>query len=226
MYPAPVQRPPSGGTAIVAGLSALVGGILGVVGMIAAMVRMVTSDYPMFAWGYAPAWVSIVSAVLLVVDIVAAVLLFIGAIMLFRRGKSGPTMVALGCAGVIGAYVAGVITSVAQFGHFDMGSRLFREVVFGQSAVNSLLGSHIDLPWFLPILLLVFPAVTFLLALLPSTRKWCGRGDQRPAWAPAAPRMPYQHPGTPQAPGYAAPQAQWAPPGHHPPVPRPQDGYR
>ncbi|KAF0836676.1 hypothetical protein [Nocardia caishijiensis] len=225
MYPAPVQRPPSGGTAILTGISALVGGLVGVVGMIAAVGRMVTSDYPPFGWGYAPAWASIASAVLLVVDIVAAVLLLIGAIVLFRRKSSGPMMVASGCAGVIGAYVAGVIITVAQFGRFDIGSSSYREVVFDQSAVNSLLGPYIDLPWFLSILLLVFPAVTLLLALLPSTRRWCGRGN-RPAWAPAAPGMPYQHPGLPQAPGYAAPQAQWAPGGHHPRAPRPQDGYR
>ncbi|MEV0684233.1 hypothetical protein AB0I35_10245 [Nocardia sp. NPDC050378] len=216
MYPAPVQRAPSEGTAIVAGVSALVGGLIE---MIAAVVWMATSDYPLFAWGFAPVWASVVSAVLMVVDVIAAALLLIGAIVLFRRGRSGPTMVALGCAGVVAAYVVGAISNVAQFGRFDLGSKIYLELAFGQSAVGSLLGSYVGLPWFGPILLLVFPAVTFVLTLLPSTRRWC-RGNQRPARAPHAPAPGMQFPGVP--PGYAAPQPPWG----QPPMQRPQDGYR
>ncbi|MGW5452931.1 hypothetical protein [Nocardia sp. NPDC003979] len=216
MHPDLAQRPPSGGTAIIAGVSALVGGLIE---LISAVVWMATSDYPLFAWGFAPAWASFVSAVLMVVDVIAAVLLLIGAIMLLRRGRPGPTIVALGCAGVVGAYVVGVISNVAQFGRFDPGSKIFLELTFGQSAVRSLLGSYVDLPWFLPILLLVFPAVTFLLALLPSTRRWCGAGNHRPTWAPNAQGRPYQHPNVP---GHPAAQAQWG----NPPMQRPQDGYR
>lgn len=234
MYGVADQRPATGGTATTAGVLAVLGGLVGLGGVIAALAEMARNG-SLFWWGIAPEWVSIVSALTMVVDIVAAVMLLTGAILLFRRRGAGPIVVALGCTGVVGVYVMTVIWMFAQLRWSNLGSAGNIEVAYGHSSVAAILATEVRVPWAVSVSLLVFPVVTFLLAVLPSTRRWCRR-MHRPAgmWGPGAPRpemQPYgmqpamQRPELPSAPGYFAPQGYWGQP-NHPPQHRPPNGYR
>ncbi|MEU5409369.1 hypothetical protein [Nocardia asteroides] len=247
MYRVADQRPASGGTAKVAGALAGVGGIAGAVGVVSGVVAMVRSESGVFGWGIAPGWVSVVSALTLVVDIGSTALLLAGSILLFRRRKAGPTLVVLGCVGVFAAFVMSALSVVVQLVDYGLPVGRHLGAVLGQSTFNGLFTLEHEVSWFFSVALLVFPVITFVLAILPSTRRWCGGvvGVRTvPGWVPGAPpygarppvgvppgmgagpgaQIPPQvaRPAMPQ-PGYGAPQG-FPPPNM--PQPRPQDGYR
>ncbi|MET9216296.1 MULTISPECIES: hypothetical protein [unclassified Nocardia] len=206
MYRVADQRPASGGTAVVAAVLALLGGIAGVVGVVFGLYKMVRSETGVFGWGIAPGWVSVVSGATLLVDVVSAVALLVGAILAFRRRAAGPTLVVLGSAGTVGAYVVTAISTAVQLIQYDLPIGRHIDVVLGQSVFNGLYSMERNLPWVVSVLLLVFPVVTFVLAVLPSTKRWCkGGAAQRPpggAWAPGM--VPVA--GAPGRPGPGAPQ--------------------
>lgn len=219
MYSAPAQRPATGGTAVTAAILALLGGLAAFGGVVMYVVNTLRFDSPWLAWGLLPEWASMVTAVLLVIDLVAAVMLLVGASLLLRRRTAGPVLVILGCLGVIGAYVLGALSTVVQL--MDYGLPLSRqlEAILGNSSINLILGADVDIPWAVSLLTMVFPVVTFLLAVLPSTRRWCnGQGRGRPPVAPGI--FPMQQPGMPAVGGYGAPQGQWQQPR------QPPQGYR
>ncbi|GEM31369.1 hypothetical protein NN3_23760 [Nocardia neocaledoniensis NBRC 108232] len=223
MYPAPAQRPATGGTAVTAAILATVGGLAGLGGVLMYVVNTVRFDSPVFGWGFMPGWVSIVVAVSFVIDLVAAVMLLVGAAQVFGRRGSGPTLVALGCFGVIVAYLLGAFTGLVLSLEYDLPIISGQSSIFGNTSVDSMLGAYVEIPWAISLLVMVFPLVTFTLAVLPSTRRWC-KGT-RPGW-PVQGAQPYgmppgaYHPGNspyqaqPQAvPGYGAPKGH---PGHPP----------
>ncbi len=228
MYPAPAQRPATGGTAMTAAILATLGGLAGLGGVLMYVVNTVRFDSPVFGWGFMPGWVSIVVAVSFVLDLVAAVMLLVGAAQVFGRRGSGPTLVALGCFGVIVAYLLGAFTGLVLSLEYDFPLISEQSSIFGNTSVDSMLGAYVEIPWAISLLVMVFPLVTFTLAVLPSTRRWC-RGA-RPGW-PAQGAQPYgmppgaYHPGNPPypgqqqpVPGYGAAQRH---PGH-PPQHRPR----
>ncbi len=220
MYPAPAPRPTTGGTAMTAAILASLGGLAGVGGVLMYVVNTVRLGSPLFGWGFMPGWVSIVVAVSFALDLVAAVMLLAGAMQVFGRRGSGPTLVALGCFGVIVAYLLGVFTGLVLSLEYDFPLISEQSSIFGNTSVDSMLGAYVDVPWAISLLVMVFPVATFVLAVLPSTRRWC-RGTARAGW-PAQAMQPYgmppagPHPGArypgnppyqPQAmPGYGAPQ--------------------
>ncbi len=220
MYPAPAQRPATGGTAITAAILATLGGLAGLGGVLMYVVNTVRFDSPVFGWGFMPGWVSIVVAVSFVVDLVAAVMLLVGAAQVFGRRGSGPMLVALGCFGVIVAYLLGVFTGLVLSLEYDLPIISGQSSIFGNTSVDTMLGAYVDIPWAISLLVMVFPVVTFVLAVLPSTRRWCRGAAARPGWPaqgaqpyPAGPHPGAYHPGNPpyqgqpQAmPGYGAPQ--------------------
>ncbi|MGW6728282.1 hypothetical protein ACWF9G_20485 [Nocardia sp. NPDC055029] len=232
MYRVADQRPASGGTAVVAAILALLGGIVGVVGVVFGVVATVNSERGVSAWGLVPGWMSAVSVVTLVVDLLAGVLLVAGAILVFRRRGAGPTLVVLGCVGVLVAYVVTAISTVVQLLQYGIPVGRHLDAVFGPSAFYWLESLGIDVPWGLSVLVLVFPVVTFVLGVLPSTRRWCtgaaGQVGGRPvgAWAPGAhmPGMqPYgmrppvgHHPGVQPVPAAQHLGAAPVPGGHYP----------
>lgn len=218
MYPAPAQRPATGGTAVTAAILALLGGLAAFGGVVMYVANTLRFDAPWFGWGITQGWSSIVTMLLLVIDVVAAVMLLAGAAMIFRRRKAGPVLVILGCLGEIGTFVLGALSTVIQL--LDYGFPLSRqlEAILSNSSINLILGADVDIHWAVSLLTMVFPVLTFVLAVLPSTRRWC-RGDDRPRGPGGAgmPPFPMQQPAMPPVSGYGAPQGQW---------PRPQDGYR
>ncbi|MGW5456216.1 hypothetical protein [Nocardia sp. NPDC003979] len=230
MYRVPVQRPAGGGRGVSAGVLAGLGGVAGASGVVAGLVR---TEGPMFGIGFAPGWVSAVSGLTLVIDVVSSVLLLVGAVLVFVRRGAGPTLVALGCAGAVGAYALNAVSVMVQMRDYGIGIGHPLEIVLGQSSVNAILGAEVEVPWVVSLLLLVFPMVTFVLAVLPSTRRWCkgaaaaGAGPAE-AWAGQTPHgMPPGVPGQQGpvlAPGQRAqwgqgvpPQRQW---GQHPQAPQ------
>ncbi|MEV0076828.1 resistance to Congo red protein [Nocardia neocaledoniensis] len=228
MYPAPAQRPATGGTAMTAAILATLGGLAGLGGVLMYVVNTVRFDSPVFGWGFMPGWVSIVVAVSFVVDLVAAVMLLVGAAQVFGRRGSGPTLVALGCFGVIVAYLLGAFTGLVLSLEYDLPIISGQSSIFGNTSVDSMLGAYVEIPWAISLLVMVFPLVTFTLAVLPSTRRWC-RGA-RPGWS-AQGAQPYgmppgaYHPGNPPYPGQPQPVPGYgAAQGHpgHPPQYRPR----
>ncbi|MGW4235200.1 hypothetical protein ACWEF9_39225, partial [Streptomyces sp. NPDC004980] len=157
MYRVADQRPASGGTAVVAAVLALLGGIAGVVGVVFGLYKMVRSETGVFGWGIAPGWVSVVSGATLLVDVVSAVALLVGAILAFRRRAAGPTLVVLGSAGTVGAYVVTAISTAVQLIQYDLPIGRHIDVVLGQSVFNGLYSMERNLPWVVSVLLLVFP---------------------------------------------------------------------
>lgn len=229
MYRVADQRPASGGTAVAAAVLALLGGIVGVVGVVFGVVATVDSERGVFAWGMVPGWMSVVSVVTLVVDLLAGVLLLAGAILVFRRRGAGPTLVVLGCVGVLASYVVTAISTVAQLLQYRLPVGRHLDVVFGQTALYGLQSVGIDVPWGVSMLALLFPVVTFVLAVLPSTRRWCkgavAQVGGRPvgAWAPGARMQPYgmrppvgHHPGVQPTPVAQHLGAVPMPGGHYP----------
>lgn len=229
MYRVADQRPAGGGTAVAAAVLALLGGIVGVVGVVFGVVATVNSERGVFAWGMVPGWMSVVSVVTLVVDLLAGVLLLAGAILVFRRRGAGPTLVVLGCVGVLASYVVTVISTVAQLLQYGVSVGRHLDVVFGQTALYGLQSVGIDVPWGVSILALLFPVVTFALAVLPSTRRWrkgaVAQAGGRPvgAWAPGVQMQPYgmrppvgHHPGVQPAPVAQHLGAAPMPGGHYP----------
>ncbi|MFD4460533.1 hypothetical protein [Nocardia sp. NPDC058480] len=209
-----------------AAILALLGGLAALGGLVMYVVNTLRFDAHWLAWGLVPGWASIVTVVLLVIDLVASIMLLVGATLIFRKHKAGPTLVILGCLGVIGAFVLGALSTVIQM--MDYGVPLSRhlDALMGNSSINLILGADVDIPWAISLLVMVFPVATFLLAVLPSTRRWCrGSDDRRPTgWAPGAPGMqpfPMHQPGMPPASGYGAPQGHWQQPSQGP-----QGGYR
>ncbi|MGY0500808.1 hypothetical protein ACWZHB_20170 [Nocardia sp. FBN12] len=219
MYPAPAQRPATGGTAVTAAILALLGGLAAFGGVVMYAANTLRFDSPWFGWGIVPGWTSIVTVLLLVIDVVAAVMLLAGAALILRRRKAGPTLVILGCLGEIGTFVLGGLSTVIQL--LDYGLPLSRqlEAILGNSSINLLLGADVDIHWAVSLFMMVFPVLTFVLAVLPTTRRWCRGDDRRPAGfgAPGMQPFPMPQPGMPQGRAYGAPQGQW---------PRPQEGYR
>ncbi len=216
MYPAPAPRPATGGTAVTAAILALLGGLAAFGGVVMYVANTLRFDSPWFGWGIVPGWTSIVTVLLLVIDVIAGVMLLAGAALILRRRKAGPVLVILGCLGEIGSFVLGGVSTVLQL--MDYGIPLSRQLdaVLGNSSINLILGADVDIPWAVSLLMLVFPVLTFVLAVLPSTRRWCRSGP--PGFGgPGMQPFPMQQPGMPQGGGYGAPQGQW---------PRPQDGYR
>ncbi|WP_218719218.1 hypothetical protein [Nocardia sp. MH4] len=196
MYRVADQRPASGGTAVVAAALALLGGIAGAVGVLFGLFRMVRSETGVFGWGIAPGWVSVVSGATLLVDVLSAVSLSVGAILLFRRRGAGPTLVALGSVGTLGAYVVTAMSTAVQLLQYDLPIGRHLDAVLGQSVFNGLFSVERSVPWMVSVLLLVFPVVTFVLAVLPSTRRWCkaarppgGRGTRELGRHPGIPSM-------------------------------------
>ncbi|MGW5438943.1 hypothetical protein [Nocardia asteroides] len=229
-----------------AAILALLGGLAILGGVVMFVVNTVRFDALWFRWGAVPGWVSLVMALTLVIDLVAAVLLVTGAGAVFRRRGAGPVLVTLGCVGVLASYVVTVLSVCAQLGFSNLGSARNIALVFGHSSATEVISADVRVPWAVSVALLVFPVVTFVLALLPSTRRWCrsaaaAGARQAQGWVPggqqygmpapvgfqpgraSVPVPPHVvHSGMPQS-GYGAPQG-FPPPNVAPP--RPQDGYR
>ncbi|MFE3541451.1 hypothetical protein ACFXK0_00595 [Nocardia sp. NPDC059177] len=214
MYRVPVQRPASGGTAVSAGVLAVLGALVGVGGLISVLVR---GGGSVLGIGLVPGWASAVSGLVLFIDAVASILLFVGAVLVFRRRGAGPMLVALGCAGVVGAYVVAAVSVAVQLSEIGISIGRHLEAVFGQTNVNAIVGEVVEVPWPVSVLLLVFPVLTFVLAVLPSTRRWCkgawaGGRPAAGAWAPAGQGPHGMRPGQQMPvmqPGHGAPQGQW-----------------
>ncbi|MGS2805685.1 hypothetical protein [Nocardia sp. MW-W600-9] len=208
MYRVADQRPASGGTAMVVAVLALLGGIAGAVGVVFGLFRMVRSETGLFGWGITPGWVSVVSGATLLVDALSAVSLLVGAILVFRRRGAGPTLAALGSVGTLGAYVVTAASTAVQLIQYDLPIGRHIDAVLGQSVFNGLFSVERSVPWMVSVLLLVFPVVTFVLAVLPSTRRWC-KGARPPGGvgAPGLSRHPGIPPmaGVPGRPGSGAP---------------------
>ncbi|MEV0333295.1 hypothetical protein [Nocardia sp. NPDC050717] len=185
-----------------AAILAVLGGLAAFGGVLMYVVNTVRFDSPLFGWGYTPGWVSIVVGVSFVIDLVAAVLLLAGAAQVFGRRGAGPTLVALGSFGVLVAYLLGVLTGLAMSLQYDLPIFNGQSSIFGHTSVDSMLGAYVDIPWVVSLLVMVFPVVTFVLAVLPSTRRWCKRANfARPGWP--AQGMPYGMPAAgPQYPPY------------------------
>ncbi len=198
MYRVADQRAAGGGTAVAVAVLALLGGIAGAVGVVSGLVAMVRSESGLFGWGMVPGWVSVVSGATLVIDLGSAVLLLVGAMLVFRRRGAGPMLVVLGCVGVLGAFVVTAISTVVQLMQYGIPIGRHVDAMLGQSVFNGLFSMERDVPWLLAVLLLVFPVVTFVLGVLPSTRRWCkgATAQRRPggAWAPS---VAGGHPGMP-----------------------------
>ncbi|MFD3506733.1 hypothetical protein [Nocardia sp. NPDC058666] len=231
MYHAADQRPATGGTAITAAVLAVLGALAGLGGAV-SIVRIMVLANSVFWWGLAPTWASVAMALALIVEVVAAVLLFTGAILIFRRRHSGPTLTVLGCIGVVGAYAVSVVTTLGQMAEYGDISGRSIQYALRQTSVDAMVAGTVetDLPTVVSVLLLGFPLVTFALAVLPSTRRWC-RGVRQSAWGSGAPMPPHgvqpamYRPGMPPVPGYGPPPGQWGQ-SNQPPQQRHQHGNR
>ncbi|MFF2390970.1 hypothetical protein [Nocardia sp. NPDC058114] len=209
-----------------AAILALLGGFAAFGGVVMYVVNTLRFDARWLAWGLVPGWASIVTAVLLVIDLVASIMLVSGAILIFRKRNPGRVLVVLGCLGVIGTYALGALSTVIQLMDYRFPLSRQLEAILGNSSIDSILGADVDIPWAISLLMMVFPVITVVLAVLPSTKRWCrGGADRRPAgWAPGAPTMqpyPMPRPGMPPTGGYGAPQGHWQQPNQPP-----QGAYR
>lgn len=185
MYP-PLPPKPSGATAITAAVLAIlggaaaligaVGGFLGAAGLAAlesasesaaeAGVDAVGADL-----GGLPDWFASYLVGAGIADVVIAVLLVVGAIMLITKKSLGRMLVAAGCVLVI---LLGVVGSVLMSG---IGSDAPAAVLMGNGIVT--------------VVSLIFPVTTLILALVPSTARWCGAGAQPTAPGHYPPSSPY-----------------------------------
>ena len=142
---------PSSATAMIAailaglgGLWSLVGGLLGFVGVSAL------SDIPGFTGGVY-AWL----VISLLIGLVLGGVLLAGAITLFQRKMIGRWLIVGACAATIVIGIVGFIVQLAVISSITAGYHV------------SYMGSG-----FMPLLSLVFPIATIILAMLPSTTAW------------------------------------------------------
>jgi hypothetical protein len=147
MGPYWIPRPPSGGTAVTAGVFACLGAFWA---LIAAVINFsILSDAPDKAQ-----WIVLLQAIAMVIELFT---LLPGAILLFQRKLSGRILVAAGCVVHI---VQGVISLI---GIMSLGYRVSRHV--GSFGIGSGAAG---------VLLAAAPAIaTLVLVLVPLTRRWC-----------------------------------------------------
>lgn len=160
-YPAAGQQQPGGGTAITAGVLAILGGLWALVGVVtnlagaAAMAGLdsyrnsygapATPNLPELLGGYLIATG--------IVQVIVALLLIVGAVLLFMKKKVGRWLVVSGCALVVLSAIAGFVVMSAHLTQLESGA--------------TLIGGGVAL------VLLAFPVATLVLAILPSTARWC-----------------------------------------------------
>lgn len=161
-----MMSPPSGGTAITAGVLAILGALWAIV---TAIVNLSIAGQ---AGGSPIAWVVWMQGIAFAVEVLT---LGPGSIMLLTRRSAGQWLVAIGCALHIVQGIVGVI-AIVSIGH--VGSvQLSGPAMVGGTFVGTVL--------------VLLPAIaTLILVLLPQTGRWCA-WRRRPA-APIAYAPPPQ----------------------------------
>ncbi|MEU8895101.1 hypothetical protein [Nocardia sp. NPDC048505] len=194
---------PSGGTAITAGVLACIGAVFQLIGGFA---NFFTSSQisSLDTGGDLESGFTTLTMITGAVAILSALLLGVGAVMLFTRRPVGRILIAAGCGLVIVMQILSNVLLATMFADIDDDGSIM--AIAGVSALISL----------------IFPVITMVLALLPSTARWA-------AYQPAAAGQPmgYQQPnpygynpsgGYPAQPGY--PGAGFAPQPGYPGAPQ------
>lgn len=159
----------SGGTAITAsvlsflGVAAHVfvplGSVFGIVEVVGHRGTEYAGTYPNWfvPWGFGSGGV----------QLVVAVLLLIGGINLQRHRSSGVVMIAIACAVVIALDVVKVAISVVLANNWKYLPHQMNTDTFQTSSAPGVV---------MTVVFFMFPVVTMILALAPSTRRWCNSG--------------------------------------------------
>ena len=151
----PVQQPPSGGTAITAGVLAVLGALWGVFSGVLnfGAVDEVIDDLK---------WIVVLQATVYVIEFAT---LLPGAILLFLRKPAGRWLVATGSA----LHILQGVIALSVLASDDR----FTSNLDGPAAVGGGIGG---------LLVVLSPAIaTLVLALVPLTGRWCAWGTQPPA---------------------------------------------
>lgn len=149
------QTAPSGATAKAAAVLALLGGIANLVlaaVLVAAGGYVSEQDRP-------PGWYRATIYVVAAAGFISAGALLAGAVMTLTRKRFGPQIVAVGCALCIATFFVDLAMALSAAGEGGVG-------------VSGSPGRYLSG--------LIFPALTLVLALLPSTKRWLA-GDLAPA---------------------------------------------
>lgn len=192
------EPPPSGGTAITAGVLAILGGLFLA---LAAWVSFALIDFVTRAWreggipaedvqeleNLLPEWLTTYTTITGIGYIAASLLLLVGALLLLMRNAVGRWMVIAGCAICIVVAIAGFIAGPALVD--DMISAARQK--FGNQVPEPELGAS---AFGGTVFIVIIPAlVTLILAAIPPTGRWIAAGKRK-----ALPPTPYQ--GYPQQP--------------------------
>lgn len=183
------EPPASGGTAITAGVLAILGGLYAIwqafvsFGFGAAIqseaVRADLTPEERVAFDdVVPDWVGAAGIGMGGLQLLLVVLLLVGAIMLFLKKPAGRWMVVAGCGlAIAGAVVAYVMVDVLMSDMIDRANEISGSQVDTAGAttvMNAVVG--------IGALIVSIPAVvTLVLALLPSTARWCAQGTRKAA---------------------------------------------
>ncbi|SFP38101.1 hypothetical protein SAMN05421810_102415 [Amycolatopsis arida] len=203
--PAPGQidpaRPPSGGTAITAGVLAVLGGLFAIYSAISSFTivsvmksllaeEAITPEQRRSLETAVPDWAQTYGVVSGVAQLVVVALLITGGVLLFVKKSPGRWLVVAGCAAVIVLNIASVV----------VGSTLAADVTSalpGTSSQDAELASDIAIGFTVIFAIITsVPAIaTLILAAVPATGRWCAYGRQ----AAGGPTQPAQPPGYPQS---------------------------
>ncbi|MGW5314988.1 hypothetical protein [Nocardia thailandica] len=195
MYPsAAAPRRASGATAIAAAVLAFAGAVVWAGAAVPTVSGLVEYGTDWFGWADLPGRMSPLHRWLALTDLLLVILLIFGGALLLVRSLAGQLVTALACGYVLVSYAAVALEHV-EFHQLSEAPRYL-----GHSPLTGTFGTGFEAPWFAGPALLVFPVLTLVCTLLPSTTRW--RRDGGAYAGPTSPPVGY----APAPPGYA-PQA-------------------
>jgi len=148
---------PSAGTAIAAAILSFLGALANALGALGNFAVPTMAQFHGSGTG--------VFVVLGMVSLAITVALLVGGILLLRRKLAGRLIIAVTC---------GVVIAMALIGYLMAQSLLNQAGVSAAETMPTLLGRTIGS--------IFFPALTMVLALVPSTKKWCLAGGRPGGW--------------------------------------------